>query len=148
MIQGFKDNYRFLSNFWIAHIVVPKNLFYFPYDYNVYVKSNEHAYQALKCSTLYDFKRVLLANTPAEAKRMGRIIEIRSDWSDVRLDIMYQINLLKYTNHDDLRDKLLATGDEYIEETNHWNDQFWGVCNGVGENNLGKILMRIRSELK
>ena len=43
---------------------------------------------------------------------------------------------------------LLDTGDKFIEETNWWKDQFWGVYNGVGENNLGKILMRIREEIK
>ena len=43
---------------------------------------------------------------------------------------------------------LLATGDRYIEETNTWGDTFWGVCNGKGENNLGKIIMKIRDTLK
>jgi predicted NAD-dependent protein-ADP-ribosyltransferase YbiA (DUF1768 family) len=42
---------------------------------------------------------------------------------------------------------LKATGDEELVEGNWWNDTFWGVCNGVGENNLGKLLMKIRAEL-
>ena len=46
-----------------------------------------------------------------------------------------------------LRDKLIATGDAYIEETNNWGDEFWGVCHGFGENMLGKILMEIRKEI-
>ena len=50
--------------------------------------------------------------------------------------------------------KLMMTGDKYLEETNYWNDIFWGVAKkdlneqGVGENNLGKLLMEIRSDLR
>ena len=44
-----------------------------------------------------------------------------------------------------LRSLLLATGDAELIEGNWWHDQFWGVCNGVGQNQLGKILMAIRN---
>ena len=54
----------------------------------------------------------------------------------------------KFTKHKDLKEKLLATGDAYLEETNHWHDTFWGVCKGKGQNHLGKILMEVREELK
>ena len=47
-----------------------------------------------------------------------------------------------------MSNKLLGTGDTYLEEGNTWNDTFWGVCNGVGENNLGRILMEVREELR
>ena len=55
----------------------------------------------------------------------------------------------KFTQHDDLKALLLATGDANLEEGNTWNDTFWGVdlANGCGQNNLGKILMKIRGEL-
>jgi N-glycosidase YbiA len=52
----------------------------------------------------------------------------------------------KFTRHPDLRAKLLATGDAYLEEGNTCNDQIWGVYQGKGENRLGKILMKIRME--
>lgn len=44
---------------------------------------------------------------------------------------------------------LLATGDAVLKEGNTWNDVFWGVSlkTGQGENNLGKILMRVREKL-
>ncbi len=45
-----------------------------------------------------------------------------------------------------LSEMLEATGDAELIEGNHWGDTFWGVCNGVGQNNLGKLLMAIRSE--
>jgi predicted NAD-dependent protein-ADP-ribosyltransferase YbiA (DUF1768 family) len=43
---------------------------------------------------------------------------------------------------------LLETGDAELVEGNWWDDTFWGVCNGVGQNNLGKILMDTRRELR
>ena len=44
----------------------------------------------------------------------------------------------------ELREKLLATGDEELIEGNWWNDKFWGVCKGEGCNMLGLILMEVR----
>jgi len=42
---------------------------------------------------------------------------------------------------------LIATGDTELIEGNDWEDTFWGVCNGMGENNLGKLLMKVRQSL-
>lgn len=44
--------------------------------------------------------------------------------------------------------KLLSTGSAELVEGNHWGDTFWGVYNKVGHNHLGKLLMKIRSELQ
>ena len=62
-----------------------------------------------------------------------------------RYHIMYQINKNKFSDLE-LKQKLLDTNDE--ELVNHCNNQEWGVYNGKGENKLGKILMKIRKELK
>ena len=48
----------------------------------------------------------------------------------------------------ELKEMLLATGDEELVEGNYWHDTIWGVCDGVGENHLGKMLMEIRENLK
>lgn len=150
-IKGFQNEYRWLSNFWYAEITLD------PFSWKLTNKgrlqwftapTNEHAYQALKMQFYEDAKSILQCDTPAKAKRMARIKPMHTEWERVKLETMYQINLAKYTQHPMLLRKLIDTGDVYIEETNHWNDQFWGVCNGKGENHLGKILMRIRSELK
>ena len=53
----------------------------------------------------------------------------------------------KFAHHPELKEKLLATGDAYLEEGNTWGDRIWGVYQGQGENRLGKILMKIRKEL-
>lgn len=51
-------------------------------------------------------------------------------------------------SHDDLRDKLLATHPELLIEGNFWGGTFWGVCAGEGSNHLGRLLMKIRGELR
>ncbi|MCY8564311.1 NADAR family protein [Bacillus sonorensis] len=54
----------------------------------------------------------------------------------------------KFEQNDHLINKLLQTGESILIEGNTWGDKIWGVCNGVGENKLGKILMKVRNELK
>jgi predicted NAD-dependent protein-ADP-ribosyltransferase YbiA (DUF1768 family) len=54
----------------------------------------------------------------------------------------------KFKLNSKLRAQLLATGNEWLEETNTWGDTFWGVCNGVGQNWLGAILMSVREKLR
>jgi hypothetical protein len=60
---------------------------------------------------------------------------------------MYRILRAKFTQNKNLRKMLVDTGDAYLEETNYWHDTFWGVYNGIGENNLGKLLMVVRDEI-
>lgn len=56
---------------------------------------------------------------------------------------MEELLRLKFADPD-LRAKLQATAPGYLEETNNWNDTFWGVCRGRGRNTLGSLLMDIR----
>ena len=84
---------------------------------------------------------------PQAAKRLGRRVELRPDWESVKYDVMYQVCKAKFTQNPNLLERLLATGDAELVEGNTWGDQVWGVCKGVGENHLGKTLMRIRAEL-
>ena len=60
---------------------------------------------------------------------------------------MHTIVLSKFFKNVDLRYMLIGTGNMYIEETNNWGDTYWGVCNGVGKNVLGKLLMRVRKDI-
>lgn len=59
-------------------------------------------------------------------------------------DLIWQ----KFSFNNELSMKLLATGDQPIIEGNTWGDTFWGVCKGVGYNNLGKLIMERRAELR
>ena len=133
-IRMFKGEFDFLSNFYIE-------------PDNTHV---EGEYQAAKCLIPLDgFKFINL--TPAKAKALGRKIPLRPDWEDVKLEVMYELCLAKFTDHRDLATKLDATGNEELIEGNYWCDWFWGVTQngyGVGQNHLGKILMRLRSELR
>ena len=137
MIDTFDGDNSFLSNFYYAPIV---------YD-GVRYNSTEVAYQAAKSSDENDKKKFVCLTSP-EAKRLGRKIKLRDDWDYVKDKIMYEICWLKFTTHQDLKEKLLATGDEELVEGNWWGDVYWGVCNGIGKNQLGKTLMRIRAELR
>ena len=135
-IKGFYQEFRFLSNFEKCEIYFDNELY----------GSTEAAYMAGKSLNHYVRKQFSLLSsiTPSEARKLGQVIELRSDWEQVKYDTMAAVVFDKFYRHKELRDKLLATGNKYLEETNHWNDCYWGVCNGVGENNLGKILMKVR----
>jgi hypothetical protein len=85
--------------------------------------------------------------TAKEAKQLGRKIDLRPDWDTFRLHAMYRVLWAKFTQDKTSCDVLLGTGRKYIEETNWWSDHFWGVCGGVGLNNLGLCLMTIRDVL-
>ena len=137
MINSFEGEYAFLSNFYEHPI--SNGVITFP--------TNEHYFQAMK--TLEDDERLAIARaaTPGQAKRMGRKVQLRSDWESIKLDVMETAVRIKFTDPE-LAAKLIATGDEELVEGNWWNDTFWGVCNGVGENHLGKILMKVRADIK
>ncbi len=140
-IAEFQNEYRFLSNFWPAEVI---------YEGITYPTA-EHAYQATKTLDTNERKKIAALKTPAEAKHAGEALPQRPDWPDIKFKVMEDVVRYKFTHHDDLRQKLLATGDAILEEGNTWNDQIWGVSppnSGQGENHLGKILMKIRDELK
>lgn len=136
-IDSFTGEYYFLSNFYMA-----------PVSYNGWeYTNNEAAFQSQK--TLSRTLRVQLFSgaDPSEAKRQGRAIKLRPDWEEVKDETMYEIVYAKFSQNQDLKEKLLATGDKLLEEGNTWGDMIWGTVAGIGENKLGKILMRVRSEL-
>lgn len=137
MINKFDGEYAFLSNFYECNIPFAGYIF----------TSTEAAFQAMKTKNP-DEREQFEHLGPGEAKRLGRKINLRSDWETVKDDIMYLLVSVKFFLHQDLREKLLATGTEELVEGNNWNDTYWGVCNGVGQNKLGEILMRVREELR
>ena len=85
--------------------------------------------------------------TPGNAKSIGRHLELRPYWDNIKIAIMTDLVAKKFAIRE-LQIKLLDTGNEELVEKNWWNDVFWGVCNGIGENNLGKILMNIRENIR
>jgi ribA/ribD-fused uncharacterized protein len=137
MIASFQGANRFLSNFHPAEVELD----------GIMYPSSEAAYQAAKTLSA-ESRKAFVTMSPGEAKRAGKKVVMRPDWDSVKILIMTNLVRDKFTRHEDLKDKLLATGDQELVEGNHWRDYFWGVCKGKGENNLGKILMKVRKELK
>lgn len=134
-----EEKYRFLSSFYEAKV---------EYDGLVY-GSNEAAFQAQKCMTEEE-KLKFTEFGPGKSKGIGRHILLRPDWETVKVGIMEEIVRAKFTQHPELAEKLLETGDKILVEGNRWGDTCWGVDTrtGQGENHLGKILMMIRDELR
>ena len=85
--------------------------------------------------------------TPALAKRYGKAVSMRPNWDEIKVRVMCEIVEAKFTQNPNLTNMLLATEDAILIEGNTWGDTFWGVCDGKGENNLGKVLMRVRDRL-
>lgn len=138
MIGTFDGEYAFLSNFYPSSITDE--------DYITY-PTVEHYFQAMKTLDTGVRFYIAIQATPGQAKRLGRRLDLRPDWEFIKDSIMEKALRMKFSNPK-LRKALLNTGDEYLEEGNTWGDQYWGVCNGVGKNKLGKLLMKIRQEIK
>lgn len=135
MIKEFSEGNRWLSNFTPCTVELD----------GVEYMSTESAYQAAK-TVIRAERRPFETMWAGKAKRAGRKVTLREDWDEVKLGIMEDLNRQKYSK-EPLRGLLISTGDVEIQEGNTWNDTFWGVCNGVGSNHLGKIIMKIRAEL-
>lgn len=134
-IESFSGTYRYLSNFYDAPVL-----------YNGIMYDNaEAAYQAQKQPEKAEmFKNI----NGSKAKKDGAALTLRPDWDLVKDQIMYEIVKEKFTRNIYLGARLINTGSIPIIEGNYWNDTYWGVCKGKGQNKLGKIIMRVRDELK
>lgn len=137
-IDSFSGEYRFLSNFWPCRV---------EFEGQIY-PSVEHAYVAAKTTNPLIRELITVIKTAGKAKRVGKAMSLRSDWEDVKENIMYELVKCKFSRDLELKEKLLATGDAQLIEGNTWGDTFWGVCSGFGDNKLGKILMKVREELE
>ncbi|WP_437553485.1 NADAR family protein [Sorangium sp. So ce367] len=112
--------------------------------------TSEHYFQAQKFPGTEHEEVIRNAPGPGEAARMGRQRSrpLRPDWEQVKDDVMREVVLAKFTQHEDLRRALLDTGDaELVEHTA--NDAYWADGgDGSGRNMLGIILMEVRAQLR
>lgn len=112
-------------------------------------RTSEHAFQAAKCTNRTDKEKIINAQTPALAKRIGGEIQLRSDWEEIKDSIMENVLKVKFAD-DRLRKLLNDTKPCELIEGNRWHDQYWGTCTCVrhndlpGKNMLGILLMKIR----
>lgn len=134
MINQFRGEYRFLSNFYPSIVV---------YD-NVY-PTVEHFFQAMKTKDTSIREAFALLPTPGDAKKLGRKLTLREDWEQMKFDVM-ELGLRKKFSDPDLAKRLVETYPHDLIEGNWWNDKIWGICfkTNEGENHLGRILMIVR----
>lgn len=139
LIKSFRGEYDFLSNFYD----VPVTYEDITYD------NAEAAFQAQKCVNDED-KQQFVGIDGKSAKHLGRKVQLRQDWNDVKYNIMKNIVFNKFAQNNDIALKLFATDKAELVEGNTWNDTTWGVSlkTGKGKNWLGNILMEVREELK
>lgn len=137
MILSFSGRHRFLSNFFPAKT---------SFEGQIYPTS-EHAYQASKTLDP-SLRESLLPLSPSQAKRTARKFQRPLNHDANRIAIMEQILYSKFTLNPTLRQLLIATNPQLLVEGNTWGDTFWGICNGRGRNNLGILLMRLRTHLE
>lgn len=135
-----KDPYGYFSNF---------------SDHAVFLKGKiwptaEHYFQAMKVEGHPDEEEIRLAKNPNDAARMGRDRSRprKANWDDIRDDVMREVLYAKFTQHPDLKQRLLNTGNATIVE-HTINDSYWGDGgDGTGKNMLGILLMETREKLK
>lgn len=143
MIEQFKDDYHWLSNFYPCEVTYQ----------SITYPTVEHYYVAMKVTDPEIRLFVSQIETPGRAKRYGRKLEkedkVRADWEEIKFSVMRYGLEQKFQQKHFCR-LLLATGDETIQEGNTWNDTYWGVDldTGEGSNILGKLIMSIRDKLR
>jgi ribA/ribD-fused uncharacterized protein len=111
--------------------------------------TTEHYFQAQKFDDPALHKKIREAKDPGDAARLGRRLPgLRSDWEQVKEEVMLCALRAKFTQHPKLTRLLLSTGDaELIEHTS--NDSYWADGgDGSGKNRLGVLLMQLRAELR
>ncbi len=141
-VDVFSGQYKFLSNFAGS-----------PFTWRGREwKTVEHAFQAAKCLTDAESEMIRGCLTPREAKRMGRTVQLRPDWEEIKESVMLDLVRLKFRQNRKLAEKLLLTGTAKLVEGNRWHDNTWGKCTcrrcagEKGKNLLGKVLMAVRAE--
>ena len=114
----------------------------------------EHAYQAGKARKDSVRKWLMEAPSPsllAMAAHGMYVWDVAPDWSKTKFDRMRRVLMAKYTQHEDLKQLLLSTGDARLVEVatvDNAVNRLWGEVNGVGKNMLGVLLMEVRQQLQ
>ncbi|PTU30405.1 NADAR family protein [Stenotrophobium rhamnosiphilum] len=115
--------------------------------------TTEHAYQAGKARKPAVRKWLMSAPSPALLAMAAHglyVWDVSPDWSKIKFDRMKRILLAKFTQHQDLKDLLLSTGNARLVEAatvDNAVNRLWGEVNGKGQNKLGQLLMEVRDEI-
>lgn len=131
------DEHGYCSNFYRSPVVIER----------VRWHTVEHFYQAQKSLDLNYQNMIMLLATPKDAKFAGYHCKLREDWEEIKDEIMLKGLRAKFTQHENLKEKLLSTRDAALHENSPW-DKYWGYADGKGLDMLGKLLMKVRDELR
>jgi ribA/ribD-fused uncharacterized protein len=116
--------------------------------------TSEHAYQAGKARKPAVRAWLMAAPSPALLAMAAHGLyywDVTPGWSKSKFERMRAVLRAKFTQHEDLRELLLSTGDAKLIETatvDNAVNRLWGEVNGVGENTLGVMLMELRATLR
>lgn len=139
-IDSFRNEYFFLSNMY------PCKIHMWIRGKECIFDNAEAAFQAHKCEDLNEIDKFIGIDGKT-AKRLGRRVKLVPEWNEYRLYAMNAVVYEKFKQNSDIREELFKTVCSELIEGNNWNDTFWGVCRGKGQNNLGRILMQVRTRL-
>lgn len=134
-----EGDYAFLSNF-SKYLIMYEGKFW---------PTTEHAYQAAKFDDEKIKDEIFNAKSPLEAFHIGRDPKniLKKDWFEIRVKVMEDIIREKIKQYPDIHEKLIETGGREIIEASPI-DSFWGWGpDKKGENNMGKIWMKLRREI-
>lgn len=116
--------------------------------YDVVYKTVEHAYQALRMKPEARAE-IMNSTSPLEAWRRAQAAKENNmiDESVDKLELMEKIFRSKLQQHSDVREILEATGNQELQKI-YDTDYYWGTgADGSGENQMGKLWMKLRAEL-
>ena len=116
--------------------------------------------KALVFNDIEYYFAILAEPSPKACKKMGREIHnfVSATWDTCKEEIVYNANYAKFSQHPELKEKLLATGDAVLVEASPF-DTVWGIgmratdpgandpSRWKGRNLLGSVLERVRSAL-
>ena len=117
---------------------------------DLYWPTSEHYFQAQKFVGTPYLAEVQQTKTPKDAADMGRdrALPLRPDWKEVKDEVMRKAVLQKFRTHADIREILLATGNEELVEDSPI-DYYWSCGKDrTGQNKLGQILVEVRKTLR
>jgi len=134
-----KEQFGAFSNFFLSPIIIDDKSW----------PTVEHYFQAMKTFDTLAQEAIRNTKSPGQAKKMGRLVDLRSDWESVKINVMLTALRAKFA-HGPLKSLLISTGDSHIYEDSPF-DKVWGTGVsgevGSGTNLLGEALMRVRQEL-
>ncbi len=116
--------------------------------------TSEHAYQAGKARKDSVREWLMAAPSPsllAMAAHGLYVWDIHPDWAKTKFQRMKSVLLAKFTQHKDLQELLLNTGESRLVESATVDsavNRLWGEVNGKGQNKLGELLMEVRKEIR